>query len=239
MKLGKKPPRHDARTLKLVKYLLPTLPPPPVASDYTTGIKTWPMLLNDSLGDCVPAGFLHGVQTMTANSGTEHIPTDTEAVDTYMTLSGYDGTDASDEGCDMLTAIGLWESKGIVGHQIDAYAAVNINDLEELKQAVHLFGCAPIGVMLPHTAEKETDAGMPWVAISERPDPTRGHCVVVVKYDEKYFYVVTWGQIQAVSPEWLMRYMDEAYAPLSIADWGKNSPVAIDIAALTADLKSL
>jgi hypothetical protein len=39
MKLGKKTPRHDPRTLQLAKYLQPTeLPTPPTSVNYATAV---------------------------------------------------------------------------------------------------------------------------------------------------------------------------------------------------------
>ena len=57
VKLGKRPRRHDPRTLQLARYLKGAgqVPPlqPPASVDYTQGIKNWGMMLNDQLGCCV------------------------------------------------------------------------------------------------------------------------------------------------------------------------------------------
>jgi hypothetical protein len=52
MKLGKRPPKFDKRTLLLGKYLTKDLPPPPQSVDYTQAVTMWQMYGNDRYGDC-------------------------------------------------------------------------------------------------------------------------------------------------------------------------------------------
>jgi hypothetical protein len=52
MRLGKKPARHDKRTLKLSDYLDPNLTAPDT-SDWASKMTNIGMMLNDTLGDCV------------------------------------------------------------------------------------------------------------------------------------------------------------------------------------------
>ena len=70
-KLGRKAIKTDTRTLVFGDYLTPALPPPPPAVDWTEGIASWGMMLNDTLGDCTIAGCGHAVQVWTANTGSE------------------------------------------------------------------------------------------------------------------------------------------------------------------------
>ncbi len=70
-KLGRKAIKTDSRTLKLGKYLTPSLPTPPASADWTKGITSWGVMLNDTLGDCTIAGCGHAVQVWTANTGHE------------------------------------------------------------------------------------------------------------------------------------------------------------------------
>jgi len=75
MKLGRKAIKTDTRTLAFGDYLTPALPPPPPAADWTKGITSWGMMLNDSLGDCTIAGCGHALQVWTANtSGIVTVP---------------------------------------------------------------------------------------------------------------------------------------------------------------------
>ena len=52
--LGKQAPKVDKRTLKLEKYIKRmALPPIPASTNYRDKIASWPMYLNDRIGDCV------------------------------------------------------------------------------------------------------------------------------------------------------------------------------------------
>jgi len=55
-KLGRKAVKTDSRTLMLADYLTPCLPPPPPTADWTRGITSWGMMLNDTLGCCLVEG---------------------------------------------------------------------------------------------------------------------------------------------------------------------------------------
>src|SRR5216684_7666193 len=72
-RFGKHPPQHDYRTLRLKKYLMSALAPPPPAYDVLPNVyaklKTsdpavlFPMDANDSLSDCTIAALAHAVTT--------------------------------------------------------------------------------------------------------------------------------------------------------------------------------
>jgi hypothetical protein len=55
MKLGKKPPKFDDRTLRFAKYTVAGLAPPPTKANYYGKVKNWPMMGNDNYGDCTCA----------------------------------------------------------------------------------------------------------------------------------------------------------------------------------------
>src|ERR1035438_1443098 len=75
MKLGRKAIKTDTRTLAFGDYPPPALPPPPAAADWTKGITSWGLMMNDTLGDCTIAGVGHAVQVWTANtSGIVTVP---------------------------------------------------------------------------------------------------------------------------------------------------------------------
>src|SRR4051812_38110220 len=91
MRLGKQAPKHDDRTLKLAKYLVPeNLPPPPDFVDYSQKLSDIPLLLNDKLGDCTIAAVLHMQSVFCSNSGRPFKITDEEALEAYSRICGYD-----------------------------------------------------------------------------------------------------------------------------------------------------
>jgi hypothetical protein len=63
MHLGKRPKRHDPRTLKLARYMTGTLPPAPSQVDYAHGIADWGMMLNDKLGCCTIPPSSHATRS--------------------------------------------------------------------------------------------------------------------------------------------------------------------------------
>ena len=71
--LGKLDPRFDPRTLMAVKYMK-DLSPPPAKASFEAKVPSWPMLLNDELGDCVPAAAGHMVEQWTYYAGKGIIP---------------------------------------------------------------------------------------------------------------------------------------------------------------------
>lgn len=132
MHLGKRPRRHDPRTLKLARYLAragqaqPLQPPSRV--DYTCGITDWGMMMNDNLGCCTIAAVGHAVQAWTANAGKELTLPDSAIVDYYEKWDGYNPADpATDEGGVELNVLNDWRQQGFGGQTLDAFVAINID----------------------------------------------------------------------------------------------------------------
>src|SRR5436190_15974434 len=91
VKLGKRAPILDKRTFQLARYLPAILPPaPPETDGYVTKVPSFPMYLNDQLGDCVAAAAGHIINQETYYaSGTEALPTDAQILKTYEDVGGY------------------------------------------------------------------------------------------------------------------------------------------------------
>ena len=68
VKLGRKRPAVPPKTLKLRRYLLKDLPPPPSSADWATPVKSWPMYMNNKIGDCTAAAGGHEIGCFTANT---------------------------------------------------------------------------------------------------------------------------------------------------------------------------
>jgi len=158
-KLGKKPAKVDARTLKLSKYLRlpapPAPPSPPSEVSWITHVRNWPMFMNDRIGDCVPAGAAHAVEQWTQYAcGQEAAITDAQVLKAYEDVGGYDPDDPStDQGCSMLDMLKYWRKAGIGGHKILAFVSVDQKNLTEVAQAIMLFGNVYAGVQLPLSAQ--------------------------------------------------------------------------------------
>ncbi len=244
-RLGRKAIKTDTRTLQLACYWTPALPDPPVACDWTKGISSWGMMLNDTLGDCTIAGRQHAIQVWSANVGTEITLPDADALTAYEEWCGYvDGDASTDNGGVELDVLTDWRQKGVAldGHGLTGFAAANVTQLTEIRQAIALFGGVYIGVSLPLSARQQTE----WDVVPDDGSGNAaagswgGHCVFVPKYDASSFTCVSWGGLLTMTTAFWNAYCDEAYALFS-PDWLANgkAPSGVDTAQLTADLKAI
>lgn len=245
MKLGKLPARHDSRTLHLARYLLPALPAPPLAQDFTQKVKVWPMMGNDLLGDCTIAAAGHAIEQWTTYSRpVPFVPSDGEIVQAYERIGGYVPADPStDNGCAILDVLNAWRGAGIAGRKIVAYASLEPRNHAQVKSAVHLFGNAYIGLQLPVSAQGETVWVVPIRGANGAGTPGSwgGHCVIVTGYDSFGLTCITWGERMRMSWNFFDAYCDEAYAILSL-DWLAStglSPEHFNFAQLKADVAAL
>jgi hypothetical protein len=219
LKLGKHPPVHDPRTLRFGKYLKTQLPPPPASENYGAKVPSWPMYANDRYGDCTCAAAGHMIQNWTANAGKEVEPSEKSVVDFYEHFVGT--PPPPDAGCNMLEVLKYWRSKGLGGHRILAFAALEHKNLTQAMDALYLLGSVYIGVALPNFAVQGEMLEIPWTVppggpVGEAaPNPENGHCIPAVAYDARNLYVVTWGELKSMSWQFYEAYADEAYAVLS------------------------
>src|ERR1017187_9365750 len=96
--LGKLPPKHNSRTLKLSKYLKSAtiLPAPHVKNFWeykSIQANGWKMLANDIVGDCTCACFGHMLMMWLAHAGILVVPTDVEILAFYSAGTGYNPAD--------------------------------------------------------------------------------------------------------------------------------------------------
>lgn len=241
-KLGRKAIKTDSRTLKLARYLTPGLPPPPRSVDWTKGIATWGVMLNDTLGDCTIASCAHAVQVWTANTGHEVRVPNAVIEKYYEKWNGYiPGDPSTDNGGIELDVLKDWRKQGFAGHKLTAFADPKPRNLTEIRQSIVLFGGVYIGLALPLTAKKQKV----WDVVEKGGSDTHrnswgGHCVFVPKYDATGFTCITWGAPQKMTIAFWNRYCDEAHTLLS-PDWisAKGSPGGFDEAQLLADLRAI
>lgn len=245
-KLGKQRPKIDSRTLQFGAYLTKELPPPPPSVDYTKPVADWPMMGNDTYGDCTCAAAGHMIEQWTANTGKEVTLTDPQILKAYNHFAHGN----PDAGANMLDVLNYWRKTGIGHDKIQAYAQLEPQNDTQLKDAVNLFGACYIGLELPDFAvPPHTDfLTIPWVVPgtgpvgNAAPNPNNGHCVPAVAYDQRFIYVVTWGAIKTMTWNFYDTYADEAFAVLS-PDWINQklgtSPSGFNMAALQADLEAV
>lgn len=244
--LGKAAPRHDARTLRLAKYLQAhLLPTPPDVYDLTAKAPLpWGMMLNDVLGDCTCAAAAHLIMAWTANAAAEVVPTDAQVLAAYEAVTGYTPADpASDRGAVELDVLNYWRQTGVAGHRILAYAALEPANQTHVRAAVATFGGCYIGVALPASAQGQAA----WDVVPDAeggagtPGSWGGHAVCVVGYDAAGLTVVTWGQLLKMTWAFWEKYCDEAYAIITqdFLEANGDTPGGLDLAQLQADLREV
>jgi hypothetical protein len=226
----------------MARYLTPALPPPPDAVDWTKGITSWGMMLNDTLSDCTIAGVGHAVQVWTANTGGKVTVPDPTIESYYETWDGYvPGNPDSDNGGVELDVLTDWRQQGFAGHALLAFADPSVTNLTEVRQSIALFGGIYIGLSLPLTAQTQEV----WDVVrgggaKAGKGSWGGHCVYVPKYDQNGFTCITWGQQKTMTLAFWKKYCDEAHT-LFGQDWiaANGSPDGFNQAQLQADLAAI
>ena len=236
MKLGRKAVKTDVRTLRLARYLTSSLPAAPAKKDWTNGVTNFGMMLNDTLGDCTIAGCGHAEQIWTLNIGPELTIADHDILSAYEAWDGYNPADPStDQGGVELDVLKNFQQQGVAGHKILAFASTGVHNIDEVRQAINLFGGVYIGVSLPISAQSQDV----WDAESGndgKPGGWGGHCVFVPAYDAHGFTCITWGAPKKMTLAFWKKYAEESYALLS-PDWvAAASPSGFALAELQADL---
>jgi hypothetical protein len=240
--LGKHPARADARRVQFAAYTTGTLPAPPASTDRTYGIDPWGVMGNDTIGLCAYASIGHLIMAWSKGAaGKPLVLTDSVIVDAYATGTGYNpATGAGDNGSNLLNVLGQWHTDGIGGNKNAAYGALDLRDPTQTKEAVHYYGGAYVGVMLPQSAMQQTDANLTWTTPWFSPI-IGGHAFPVLSYDANHLWCVTWGKVQAITWDFYFRYCDEAYAVIDPAWFAVSgvSPSNLNLDALVADLSAM
>ena len=239
--LGALPPHPESThpRVKLSNHLsAAALPPTPAVVDYASKVRTWPMYLNDQLGDCTCAGIGHSVQAWTAYAkGLVTLP-NSAVLDLYERMGYVPGDPSTDQGAVEQDVLAEVHRNGIGGHKILAYAQVNHEDPYVMKDALNLFGSLYLGAQMPQSAMQQTNAGQPWSPVPGSPIEG-GHCFVAQRWDTSAapMEVVTWGQLQRVELDWWAANGLEAWVIIT-RDWlnavGKSA-TGLDLVQLGDD----
>lgn len=218
------------------------LPTPPATFGHQSLMAdgVWGMLGNNQVGNCTICDGEHQHMVWTLE-GENPCPafTTNNSISDYSAISGYNGTAATDTGCDLQDVaayrknVGLIDAMG-VRHKIDAYASLRVGDLSQIAQAAYIFGAVSIGVLLPSSAEAQFIAGQPW-SVVPTDKPVGGHCITLVGRDFNGSYLfISWGKVQAATPSWVATYMDEGIVCFDreLLNAKGLSPESYDLAAL-------
>lgn len=245
-RLGKKPHVDDRRTLKLAKFMLPTVRVPAVY-DFDKIRKPFKIHMwgNDNWGDCVFAARANSQVRLERIEQRRTIPlTDNDVVEIYKRLTGSQSPgDANDEGYVILEAMKQWRKEGWkIGsrnYTIDAFGEVNHQSITELQAACYMLTGVTFGFALPRAAAGKNawlyngETGPDW-----EPGSWGGHCVYSARYDQGNFYVLSWGRVMQVNNAFIQKFADEAWAVVDSADsWRVKE--TIDVPQLLAELRQV
>lgn len=204
----------------------------PGAVDNFTYVASWGMLGNDLWGDCTFAGDGHVVEQQTAlGLGQEKVVTTGQCLDAYSAVTGFDpnagpsGSNPTDNGATVQSAMEYLLRSGLAGMKVSAFAELAVTNHLNIRQAIYEFGCLSIGINLPVSAMDQFNAGQPWTVVPGSPNDG-GHCVIAVGYDTSWVYVISWGAVTRMSWEFWMTYVEEAWVPISKA-WVSKSGLSL------------
>jgi hypothetical protein len=254
MRYGKLPARINSVQLKLADYFdhATVLPKIPAEFGHEHLVASWDMLANDTVGDCVFAGAGHETVLWNDEASRRVAFTDESILSDYSAVTGYDpaqaqpdGSNPTDQGTDMQIAasyrrrIGILDATG-VRHKVGGYVALRQGDPPQLAAAAYIFGAVGIGLRCPDYMEQEFAAGKPWDVRHGSPDIVGGHYVPVIgRLANGNFLVVTWGQVQQMTPAFYRRFCDEAVVYFSTEFMtAGHSPEGFDLAQLQTNLQA-
>lgn len=241
---GALPPRTPHPFKPLREYLTEELPSPSGPFGYGTGLS-FPMALNDQLGDCTIAAKVHIDQIVASLLGTAYTyPGDAAVRAAYLGLTG-----GQDTGLELSTVIKAWSSsEGLLGTTLAGAATIDVSDEELMAQAMYNFAALYVAVNLPESAERQFEDDRPWVLGGDE-QPEGGHCVALNAAESLAvsgrtvgdFGVVTWGDETACSDNWWLKFGVEAWVliPESLAASGRDAVEALDLAEMRADVAQL
>lgn len=220
-KLGKQKPSRDYRNLRLKTILQPKITLPAEYSLMAQYPDVRPgMFGNDTYGDCVMACRANQTLYFERIEQKKTIKiTDKEVENEYFKETG-----GSDSGLVMTESLNSWRAgwkAAGANYKIKVYAEANRKKLTEVLTGVVANCGVQLGIELPLSAQTEINAGKPWAITTGKgstPGSWGGHCVLLMGYDSKYLYVITWGQKQALTRAWFAKYCSEAYTVIDALD---------------------
>lgn len=210
----------------------------PAAVDRTTGVKSWPMYMNDRLGDCGEAGAGHAVQAVAAMAGTTLTPADSDIEYLYEKTGGYvPGDPSTDGGTNLQDLLTWWSANDWGGLRVSAFAQVRSQDPAALRACLYYFGTVYAGVSFPAGGMRQFQAGQPWTPVPG-DSIDGGHCIVLEAATADELTWITWGAKQKSDLAWWAAYAEEAWVimtPQSLA----SPPPGINVAGVQAMFRSL
>lgn len=255
---GKLPAIHSARSMRsalaLARHIDQLGPAPASSGGYYRAVEAavggpngWGMFLNERIGDCTIADRAHKLMLRTANAGQMIVPADTDVLNAYSGLTGYDpsqadaqGNNPTDRGADEISVCKYDRDVGLCGHKSENFASVDWHNADHLKWAIQLFGGVSIGIQVPGYMENQFDLGETLHLGPSDALLPEGHDIYFCDYEGDVFEIVTWGR-RVQGDLSFLRCVDECLVEL-YPDWitaAGTAPSGLDMAGLVADLAAV
>lgn len=235
--------RHEP-TLAAELFRTTAAPTPPPSADVTGGLTDWGMLGNDRYGCCGVAAFEHIRMAKALCSVADGLPTFEEGFEvpttasteslyfTYGKAQGEPGT-KPDEGVANSDFLKWLFDQGF----IEWFAELDAKDQDVVNQAMIDCRGVLIAVSLTDDAEQLFSAHEPWtVSNGERPDPSEGHDIALLAYDDTSDTYATWGALEPATLAWSTACVSEAWVFGSRED---GERAGYDVDACIAAIKAL
>jgi hypothetical protein len=197
-------------------------PAPPPSLDYSRGRKIlYPLLGNDTNGDCYAAAIAHIISTLTGQGGKPATWTTAQILQQYYALTG-----GADDGLDDDTAMGGWRAGwcGTSYRQTD-WLVVPAIQPTMLRQMAYLYGGLLFTLAVPNVWINSAAPGAVWDAgHGVVANPRNGHAVHLSGNGaDGSWNVETWGMdppikltaagVQACDPEFIVSWSEDWYGP--------------------------
>lgn len=236
-KIGVKSRPAHVKTCKLANYLdVAALPQPPaIVNCEAKSFNSMQMFMNDQIGDCGVAGYLHHKEIVLQSAKLNIFFGDDSALKVYQGGTaaenggkGYDPSQGSGENNPTDTGLVLADFLEYLRAQglILAHAEVNLNNDKEVQIARYLFGGIYRGFSLPEFTQ---NLGNVWY-IPQNPQGSKaagswgGHCVNDKgRLADGSIQVTSWGGTITVNPDFLKAYQSEGHIIVH-----KHSAIAFD-----------
>lgn len=226
--------------------------------DFSEGVTDWMMLLNNTLGDCVPAGIMETQYVLSRLGGHHFDRSDAAAEKNYERMGNYNPADpSSDQGCDLRVAAKVWQKSGVADanmtkHHSGLYVFLEPGNVPLLFWAIKMLKAAVLGYDLPQSAmrqtyEAEENKETPvWTYEADSPSEG-GHCVpsfgrVELTVNNSGLIVAksaSWGMTTMIEEQFIENKMDDGFAVVSGSVLQEGQIEGLDHEALLAAAKEL
>lgn len=182
----------------------------------------------DGAGDCTIAGPAHETMEADHNAGRPVAKFSAKAcLEDYITLTkqangtAYNPvTGSGDTGLEVRSVLSYRQKTGLqddtgARHKIGVFVAVEPTNFQDLWEALWLFEAVGIGIEFPESAMDQFNQGKPWSVVAGA-QIDGGHYIPIVGHPAASVWtVVTWGKRQLVTPAFITKYCEEAWAYIS------------------------